>query len=235
MEDHRTPRRLRDGPLTGGRRARRAHRGGAAHQPPARTGARVNPPGPRLAARHAPRPAHPRPHRPDPRPRPGPRPRPHHRPPRPPPAPPPRHHPRPRPPTMTVPRSPDAARASSPAGLPPSSRTDRSSAHTLPGALRGTCWPSPERHSVRFTIASLARGHPGVAQIVDADVTSLALRSLQSTLRRNRTCGRDPDRRSRPRKGDRRCVCRAETDTTSRTSDRAMDDTGGPSSDDRQH
>jgi hypothetical protein len=76
--------------------------------------------------------------------------------------------------------------------------------------LRGTCPPSPERHALGFTITPLAGDAPGVAQIVDAEVSSLALRSLQSTLRRNRTCGRDPDRRSRPRKGDRRCVCRTE-------------------------
>jgi hypothetical protein len=73
------------------RRARGAHRGGAAERPPARTAARVDPPGPRPAARYAPRPAPPRPHRPDPRPRPVPRHRPHHRPPRPPPAAPPVH------------------------------------------------------------------------------------------------------------------------------------------------
>jgi hypothetical protein len=89
------------------------------------------------------RPAHPRPHRPDPRPRPVPRPDPHHRPPRPPPAPPPRHHPRPRPPTMTLPRSPDAARTSSAAGPPPSSPTHRPSAHTLAGAPAGHLAPRP--------------------------------------------------------------------------------------------
>jgi hypothetical protein len=50
----------------------------------ARPGARVNPPGPRPAARHPPRPARPRPHRPDPRPRLVPRHRPRHGPPRPP-------------------------------------------------------------------------------------------------------------------------------------------------------
>jgi hypothetical protein len=100
--------------------------------------------------------------------------------------------------------------------------------------LRGTCRPSPERDAVRFTITPTGRRRPGVAQIVDADVSSLALRSLPSTLRRNRSYGRDPDRRSRPRKGDTRCVCRTEAAATSRTSDRATDDAGGPSSDDRQ-
>ena len=62
VADHRTPRRFRDGPLAPRRRAWRVHRGGAAQRPPARTGARVDPPGPRPAARHAPRPARPRPH-----------------------------------------------------------------------------------------------------------------------------------------------------------------------------
>jgi hypothetical protein len=50
---HRTARRLRHGPLAAGRRARRAHRGGAAQRPPAGTGARVDPPGPRPADRHS--------------------------------------------------------------------------------------------------------------------------------------------------------------------------------------
>jgi hypothetical protein len=39
LEDHRTPRRLRHGPLAPRRRARCAHRGGATQRPPARTGA----------------------------------------------------------------------------------------------------------------------------------------------------------------------------------------------------
>ena len=114
---HRTPRRLRHGPLAAGRRARRAprwRRSAAASSPgcpsgPARSttgcSARISTGSP------SPTPTRPRP-----------RPVPRHRPPRPAPAPPPRHHPRPRPPTMTLPpvprRRPDLVPRGSPTVVP---------------------------------------------------------------------------------------------------------------------